>query len=186
MLVETVETPNPNSLKFIPNMTVSEIGPVEVFKDKEDKKIPLANNILEIEGVTSIFFGDDFISVNKKEPVKWDDLKPGIISEINDFYGKGNKVVLKKKLENNDQQKEESKEESEVVTKIKEVLESKIRPAVARDGGDIKFKSFNDGLVTVELQGSCSGCPSSIVTLKKGVENMLKHYVPEVNSVESI
>ena len=182
MLVETVETPNPNSLKFIPNMTVSEIGPVEVFKDKEDKKIPLANNILAIEGVTSIFFGDDFISVNKKEPVKWDDLKPGIISEINDFYGKGNKVVLKKKLENNDQQKEES----EVVTKIKEVLESKIRPAVARDGGDIKFKSFNDGIVTVELQGSCSGCPSSIVTLKRGVENMLKHYVPEVNSVESI
>ncbi len=183
MLVETVETPNPNSLKFIPNMTVSEIGPVEIFKDKkEDKKIPLANNILAIEGVTSIFFGDDFISVNKKEPVKWDDLKPGIISEINDFYSKGNKVVLKKKLENNDQQKEES----EVVTKIKEVLESKIRPAVARDGGDIKFKSFNDGIVTVELQGSCSGCPSSIVTLKKGVENMLKHYVPEVNSVESI
>ena len=183
MLVETVETPNPNSLKFIPNMTVSEIGPVEIFKDKkEDKKIPLANNILAIEGVTSIFFGDDFISVNKKEPVKWDDLKPGIISEINDFYGKGNKVVLKKKLENNDQQKEES----EVVTKIKEVLESKIRPAVARDGGDIKFKSFNDGIVTVELQGSCSGCPSSTVTLKRGVENMLKHYVPEVNSVESI
>jgi Fe-S cluster biogenesis protein NfuA len=183
MLVETVETPNPNSLKFIPNMTVSEIGPVEIFKDKkEDKKIPLANNILAIEGVTSIFFGDDFISVNKTGPVKWDDLKPGIISEINDFYSKGNKVVLKKKLENNDQQKEES----EVVTKIKEVLESKIRPAVARDGGDIKFKSFNDGIVTVELQGSCSGCPSSIVTLKKGVENMLKHYVPEVNSVESI
>ena len=183
MLVETVETPNPNSLKFIPNMTVSEIGPVEIFKDKkEDKKIPLANNILAIEGVTSIFFGDDFISVNKTEPVKWDDLKPGIISEINDFYSKGNKVVLKKKLENNDQQKEES----EVVTKIKEVLESKIRPAVARDGGDIKFKSFNDGIVTVELQGSCSGCPSSIVTLKRGVENMLKHYVPEVNSVESI
>tara|TARA_B100000953_G_scaffold282817_1_gene261285 strand:- start:715 stop:1266 length:552 start_codon:yes stop_codon:yes gene_type:complete len=183
MLVETVETPNPNSLKFIPNMTVSEIGPVEIFKDKkEDKKIPLANNILAIEGVTSIFFGDDFISVNKTEPVKWDDLKPGIISEINDFYSKGNKVVLKKKLENNDQQKEES----EVVTKIKEVLESKIRPAVARDGGDIKFKSFNDGIVTVELQGSCSGCPSSTVTLKRGVENMLKHYVPEVNSVESI
>tara|TARA_B100000586_G_C19993571_1_gene377310 strand:+ start:76 stop:627 length:552 start_codon:yes stop_codon:yes gene_type:complete len=183
MLVETVETPNPNSLKFIPNMTVSEIGPVEIFKDKKkDKKIPLANNILAIEGVTSIFFGDDFISVNKTGPVKWDDLKPGIISEINDFYSKGNKVVLKKKLENNDQQKEES----EVVTKIKEVLESKIRPAVARDGGDIKFKSFNDGIVTVELQGSCSGCPSSIVTLKRGVENMLKHYVPEVNSVESI
>ena len=182
MLVETVETPNPNSLKFIPNMTVSEIGPVEVFKNKEDKTIPLANNILAIEGVTSIFFGDDFISVNKKEPVKWDDLKPGIISEINDFYSKGNKVVLKKKLENKDQQKEES----EVVTKIKEVLASKIRPAVARDGGDIKFKSFNDGIVTVELQGSCSGCPSSTVTLKRGVENMLKHYVPEVNSVESI
>ena len=137
---------------------------------------------MAIEGVTSIFFGDDFISVNKKEPVKWDDLKPGIISEINDFYSKGNKVVLKKKLENNDQQKEES----EVVTKIKEVLESKIRPAVARDGGDIKFKSFNDGIVTVELQGSCSGCPSSTVTLKRGVENMLRHYIPEVNSVESI
>ena len=182
MLVETIEPPNPNSLKFIPNMTVSEIGPVEIFKNKEDKKIPLASSILAIEGVTSIFFGDDFISVNKNEPVKWNDLKPSIISEINDFYSKGNKVVLKKKLKNNDQEKEES----EVVTKIKEVLESKIRPAVARDGGDIKFKSFNDGVVIVELQGSCSGCPSSIVTLKRGVENMLKHYVPEVNSVESI
>jgi len=182
MLVETIETPNPNSLKFIPNMTVSEIGPVEIFKNKEDKKIPLASSILAIEGVTSIFFGDDFISVNKKEPVKWNDLKPSIISEINDFYSKGNKVVLKKKLKNNDQEKEES----EVVTKIKEVLESKIRPAVARDGGDIKFKSFNDGVVIVELQGSCSGCPSSTVTLKRGVENMLKHYIPEVNSVESI
>jgi len=182
MLVETVETPNPNSLKFIPNMTVSEIGPVEVFKNKEDKKIPLASSILAIEGVTSIFFGDDFISVNKNAPVKWNDLKPSIISEINDFYSKGNKVVLKKKLKNNDQEKEES----EVVTKIKEVLESKIRPAVARDGGDIKFKSFNDGVVTVELQGSCSGCPSSTVTLKRGVENMLKHYISEVNSVESI
>ena len=182
MLVETVETPNPNSLKFIPNMIVSEIGPVEVFKDKEDKTIPLANSILSIEGVTSIFFGDDFISVNKKTPVKWDDLKPGIISEINDFYSKGNKVVLKKKLEKNKNQEEES----EVVTKIKEVLESKIRPAVARDGGDIKFKSFNEGVVTVELQGSCSGCPSSTITLKRGVENMLKHYVAEVNSVESI
>tara|TARA_B100000029_G_scaffold268261_1_gene263782 strand:- start:879 stop:1427 length:549 start_codon:yes stop_codon:yes gene_type:complete len=182
MLVETVETPNPNSLKFIPNMTVSEVGPVEVFKDKGDKKIPLASNILAIEGVTSIFFGDNFISVNKKTPVKWDDLKPGIISEINDFYSKGNKVVLKKKLEKNKNQEEES----EVITKIKEVLESKIRPAVARDGGDIKFKSFKDGLVTVELQGSCSGCPSSTVTLKRGVENMLRHYVPEVNSVESM
>ena len=182
MLVETVETPNPNSLKFIPNMTVSEIGPVEIFKNKEDKKIPLASSILAIEGVTSIFFGDDFISVNKNEPVKWNDLKPSIISEINDFYSKGNKVVLKKKLKNNDQEKEES----EVVTKIKEVLESKIRPAVARDGGDIKFKSFNDGVVIVELQGSCSGCPSSTVTLKRGVENMLKHYISEVNSVESI
>ena len=182
MLVDTIETPNPNSLKFIPNMIVSEIGPVEVFKDKEDATIPLATSILAIEGVTSIFFGDDFISVNKTGPVKWDDLKPGIISEINDFYSKGNKVVLKKKLKNSDQKKEES----EVVTKIKEVLESKIRPAVARDGGDIKFKSFNDGIVTVELQGSCSGCPSSTVTLKRGVQNMLKHYVAEVNSVESI
>ena len=104
------------------------------------------------------------------------------LSEINDFYSKGNKVVLKKKLEKNKNQEEES----EVVTKIKEVLESKIRPAVARDGGDIKFKSFNEGVVTVELQGSCSGCPSSTITLKRGVENMLKHYVAEVNSVESI
>ena len=182
MLVETVETPNPNSLKFIPNMTVSEIGPVEVFKDKEDKKIPLASNILSIEGVTSIFFGDDFISVNKKTPIKWDDLKPGIISEINDFYSKGNKVVLKKKLEKNKNQEEES----EVVTKIKEVLESKIRPAVARDGGDITFKSFKDGVVTVELKGSCSGCPSSVMTLKQGVQNLLCHYIPEVKTVEAI
>ena len=128
------------------------------------------------------FFGEDFITVKKGKNLNWEDLKHGIISEINDYYSKGNQVAVSKELS----KKDTKNESNEVIIKIKEVLDSKVRPAVAKDGGDITFKSFEDGVVTVELKGSCSGCPSSVMTLKQGVQNLMCHYIPEVKSVEAI
>jgi len=184
MIVQTEYTPNPDTLKFLPGKNVSEIGPLEFSKNEKNIKVPLANKILSLKGMVMVFFGKDFITVKKEKNLKWEDLKHGIISEINDYYSKGNEVVIKKELDNSevDLKKPQS---NEVVNKINEVLDTKIRPAVAKDGGDIKFKSFKDGIVTVELRGSCSGCPSSIMTLKQGVQNLLCHYIPEVKSVEA-
>jgi len=138
-----------------------------------------------------VFFGKDFITVKKEQDSNWENLKHGIISEINDYYSKGNNVVVGKdskleKILNKSQSSSEPIQSNEIIDKIKEVLDSKIRPAVARDGGDITFKSFVDGIVTVELKGSCSGCPSSIMTLKQGVQNLMCHYIPEVKSVEAV
>ena len=191
MMVETERTPNPDTLKFLPGKKVSEVGPIEFLKNDKDIKVSLANKILSLEGTTMVFFGEDFITVKKEKDLNWEDLKRGIISEINDYYSKGNEVVVGKDLElakilNNSTSDSKPVQSNEIIDKINEVLDSKIRPAVARDGGDIKFKSFNNGIVTVELKGSCSGCPSSIMTLKQGVQNLLCHYIPEVKSVEAI
>ena len=138
-----------------------------------------------------VFFGEDFITVKKEKELNWEDLKYGIISEINDYYSQGNNVVVSKDLRlekvlNKSSPEVQPVQSNEIINKINEVLDSKIRPAVARDGGDITFKSFVDGVVTVELKGSCSGCPSSIATLKQGVQNLLCHYIPEVKSVEAL
>ena len=138
-----------------------------------------------------VFFGDDFITVKKEKDLNWEDLKHGIISEINDYYSKGNDVVVGEDLKlakilSESDSNSKPVQSNEIINKITEVLDSKIRPAVAKDGGDITFKSFKDGVVTVELKGSCSGCPSSIMTLKQGVQNLLCHYIPEVKSVEAI
>ena len=130
-----------------------------------------------------VFLGNDFITVKKNEDIIWDDLKQNVISLINDYYLNGKNSVLDKKIK---LENDETASKSEIVKKINEVLDSKIRPAVAKDGGDIKFKSFKDGLVTVELKGSCSGCPSSIMTLKQGVQNLLCHYIPEIKRVEAL
>ena len=177
MFIQTEITPNPNSLKFLPEKEVSKIGPLEI-KSKDDTNNELLRNILSINGVTGIFLGENFLSVNKKENVNWEDLKHIIISFINDYYSNGNNSVL---YEEKDLQ--ENNNLTEVEKKIVSLLETKIRPAVARDGGDIKFKEFKSGVVKVQLQGSCSGCPSSTATLKQGVENLLRHYVPEVKEV---
>ena len=184
-MVETEHTPNPDTLKFLPGKKVSEVGPVEFLKNDKSVKIPLANKILSLEGTVMVFFGEDFITVKKEKSLNWEDLKHGIISEINDYYSKVNEVIVRKE-QNKSDQKTSSNESSEVINKIKEVLDTKVRPAVARDGGDITFKSYKDGVVTVELKGSCSGCPSSIMTLKQGVQNLLCHYIPEVKSVEAL
>jgi len=191
MMVETEDTPNPNTLKFLPGKKVSEVGPIEFLKNDKSIKVSLANKILSLEGTVMVFFGEDFITVKKEQDLNWKDLKHSIISEINDYYSKGNNVVVSKDLNLEkilDKSKSSSKpiQSNKIIDKINEVLDSKISPAVARDGGDITFKSFADGVVTVELKGSCSGCPSSIMTLKQGVQNLLCHYIPEVKSVEAI
>jgi len=180
MFVQIQETPNPNSLKFIPGKKVSNIGSVELSK-KEDTNNNLLKNILSINGVESIFLGDDFLSVNKNEKINWEDIKHIVISLINEFYFDGKDVILDK-VSKNDEQKNYKEIEKQII----KVLETKIKPAVARDGGDIKFIEFKDGIVKVQLQGSCSGCPSSIITLKKGVQNLLTHYIPDVKQVEAI
>ena len=183
-MIQIEHTPNPNTLKFLPGKKVSNAGPVEFLKNDKNIKVPLADKILSLQGTTMVFFGKDFITVKKENNLEWNDLKHEIISEINDHYLMGNNVVIEKNFEKKDVglKKDES---NEIVNKIKEVLDSKIRPAVARDGGDIIFKSFQDGIVKVQLKGSCSGCPSSIMTLKQGVQNLLCHYLPEVKKVEA-
>ena len=185
MIVETEYTPNPDTLKFLPGKKVSEVGPLEFTKKDKNSKIPLANKILSLDGLVMVFFGENFITVKKKKNLKWEDLKHGIISEINDHYSQGNEVVIKKDLSKTTSDKP-AKISDEIINKINEVLDSKIRPAVARDGGDITFKSFKDGTVIVELKGSCSGCPSSTATLKQGVQNLLCHYIPAVKKVEAV
>ena len=184
-MVETEHTPNPDTLKFLPGKKVSEVGPIEFLKEDKNIKVPLANKILSLEETLMVFFGEDFITVKKEKNLNWDSLKYGIISEINDYYSKGNDVIVKKDVKKLDKNKS-SQKSNEIINKINEVLDAKIRPAVARDGGDITFKSFKDGIVVVELKGSCSGCPSSTMTLKQGVQNLLCHYIPEVKSVEAI
>ena len=183
-MIQTEHTPNPNTLKFLPGKEVSNAGPVEFLKNEKNIKVPLADKILSLQGTTMVFFGKDFITVKKESNLEWDDLKHEIISEINDHYLMGNNVVIEENFEKKDVSLKKD-ESNEIVNKIKEVLDSKIRPAVARDGGDIIFKSFQDGIVKVQLKGSCSGCPSSIMTLKQGVQNLLCHYIPEVKSVEA-
>ena len=179
MFVQTEITPNPNSLKFIPGKVVSNAGSFEITK-KDEVKNELIKDILSIKGVEGIFLGKDFISVNKYDEIPWEEIKHIIISFINEFYSSGKDFVIDKNLNKQDESLDE------IEKKIIQLLDEKIRPAVAKDGGDIKFKEFKDGVVKVQLQGSCSGCPSSTMTLKRGVENLLCHYLPEVKEVVAI
>ena len=179
MFVQTEVTPNPNSLKFIPGKNVSNSGPYEIT-NKDEINNELVKNILSVNGVEGVFLGKDFISVNKSDQIEWDEIKHIVTSFINDFYSNGKEFVIDENI------KEEESDLDEIEKKIVKILDQKIRPAVARDGGDIKFKEYKDGVVKVQLQGSCSGCPSSTMTLKKGVQNLLCHYLPEVKEVIAI
>ena len=179
MFVQIEVTPNPNSLKFLPGKKVSNSGSFEITK-KDNIKNELIRNILSVNGVEGIFLSKDFLSVNKYDHVSWDEIKHIIISLINDYYSSGKEYVIGKDLQ------ESNENLGELEKKIVKLLDQKIRPAVAKDGGDIKFKEFKDGIVKVELQGSCSGCPSSTMTLKQGVQNLLCHYLPEVKGVEAV
>ncbi|MBD1173548.1 NifU family protein [Pelagibacterales bacterium SAG-MED03] len=179
MFVQTEVTPNPNSLKFLPGKKVSNSGPYEII-NKDETQNTLVRNLLSINGVKGIFLGEDFISINKTEIIKWDEIKHIVISFINDFYSEGKEFVIDESLD------EQKSNLDELEQRIVKILDQKIRPAVARDGGDIKFKEFKDGVVKVQLQGSCSGCPSSTMTLKQGVQNLLCHYLPEVKEVIAV
>ena len=179
MFVQTEVTPNPNSLKFLPGKNVSNSGPYEIT-NKDQFNNELVKNILSVNGVEGVFLGKDFLSVNKSDQIKWDDIKHIVTSFINDFYSDGKEFVIDENI------KEEDSDLDEIEQKIVKILDQKIRPAVARDGGDIKFKEYKDGIVKVQLQGSCSGCPSSTMTLKQGVQNLLCHYLPEVKEVIAI
>ena len=180
MFVQTQKTPNPNSLKFIPGKLVSNNGSFEI-NNKDETNNDLIRNILSVNGVTGVFLGKDFLSVNKKENTDWEDIKHIVISLINEFYSNGKEFILDKKLDS-----EKQSDFDEIEKQIIKILDTKIKPAVARDGGDIKFKEFKKGVVTVQLQGSCSGCPSSTMTLKQGVQNLLCHYIPEVKEVIAV
>ena len=179
MFVQTEITPNPNSLKFLPGKTVSKGGSFEITK-KDDVKNELIRNIISINGVEGVFLSKNFISINKYDDTSWDEIKHIVISLINDFYSNGKEFVIDKDPFEIDENL------GEIEKKIIKILDEKIRPAVAKDGGDIRFKEFKDGVVMVQLQGSCSGCPSSTMTLKQGVQNLLCHYLPEVKEVVAI
>ena len=182
-MIQTESTPNPNSLKFLSENIISAIGTEEFQKDKaKDLSNAFIKELLEFKGVELVLLSKNFLSVQKTEDVSWNELKPMVISHLNHYFENNNEPILRE----NKKRELEQIDDDETVKKIIDVLDTKIRPAVARDGGDIKFKSFVDGVVKVELQGSCSGCPSSLMTLKQGVQNLLKHYVKEVNSVEAI
>ena len=182
-MIQTESTPNPNSLKFLSENIISSIGTEEFQKDKaKDLSNAFIKELLEFKGVELVLLSKNFLSVKKTEDVSWNELKPMVISHLNHYFENNNEPILRE----NKKRELEQIDDNETVKKIIDVLDTKIRPAVARDGGDIKFKSFVNGVVKVELQGSCSGCPSSLMTLKQGVQNLLKHYVKEVNSVEAI
>ena len=179
MFVQTESTPNPNSLKFLPGRVVSKSGSFEITK-KDEVKNELVRNLMSVNGVEGVFLSKEFISINKYDHTSWDEIKHIVISLINDFYSNGKEFVIDKSPF------EENENLSDVEKKIVKILDEKIRPAVAKDGGDIKFKEFKNGVVKVQLQGSCSGCPSSTMTLKQGVQNLLCHYLPEVKEVIAV
>ncbi len=181
-MIQTETTPNPNSLKFLSEKIISDVG-TEEFQKGEIKNLsnPFIKELLEFKGVELVLLSKNFLSVKKTDAASWSDLKPMVISHLNHYFENNKEPILRE----SEKSKSTDNNKDETVKKIIDVLDTKIRPAVARDGGDIKFKSFDNGVVKVELQGSCSGCPSSLMTLKQGVQNLLKHYVKEVNSVEA-
>ncbi len=183
-MIQIENTPNPNALKFQSEKQLSEVETQEFQKkDLNQIKNEFVKNILNFEGVELILISKNFMSVKKDEKTSWDILKPSIISSINDHFEKKKEPIILKN--NSTLNEQDNNEEDEIIQKIKDVLETKVRPAVAKDGGDIQFISFNNGIVHVKLKGSCSGCPSSTMTLKQGVQNLLCHYVKEVKSVEA-
>ena len=183
-MIHIENTPNPNALKFLSEKKISSVGTQE-FQKANIKKINnyFIKNLLNLDGVELVLVSENFLSVKKNEKISWDSLKPSIISSLNDYFQKNEEPILSTTDEAEPEQKIE---DNKTIDQINDILNTKVRPAVARDGGDITFKSFKDGIVTVELKGSCSGCPSSTATLKQGVQNLLCHYVKEVKSVEAI
>jgi Fe-S cluster biogenesis protein NfuA len=181
MFIQTEETPNPESLKFLPGRVVVENGTYNFTQDEKACGSALAESLLSIEGIAQVFFGYDFVTVTKLPDYQWTTLKPYILTRIMDHFISGQPV-----LSENESQTRVFDDANPIVNQIRELIETRVRPAVAMDGGDIMFDRFEDGIVFLEMRGACSGCPSSTATLKSGIENMLKHYVPEVNEVRAV
>lgn len=185
MFIQTEQTPNPQTLKFLPGRVVMEEGTAFFQNINEANNSSFAKRLFEIEGVSGVFFGSDFITITKSENLDWQIMKPLVLSSIMDHFNSDDLTIDKISNKKADTLKEDEND-SDIVKQIKELLDTRVRPAVAMDGGDIVYQSFEDGVVYLHMQGSCSGCPSSTATLKMGIENMLKHYVPEVKEVRPI
>ena len=179
MFIQTEETPNPATLKFIPGVDVMGTGNAEFNSAEESNSSPLAKRLFLIDGIQSVFLGSDFIAVTKTEAIEWFSLKPAILAGIMEHYASGLPVIesINETISSTDEA------DSETVQQIKHLIDTRVRPAVAMDGGDIIFSSYDDGVVTLQMRGACQGCPSSAATLKMGIENMLRHYIPEVKEV---
>ena len=183
MFIETESTPNPATLKFLPGRAVMAAGSADFAGPQGAADSPLAQSLFGIEGVARVFLGADFITVSKTDAAEWPELKPQLLGLIADHFAAGLPVILGAAVAADE---DVAPEDFEIVEQIKELLETRVRPAVAGDGGDIVFRGYRDGIVRLHMQGACSGCPSSSATLKHGIENMLRHYVPEVQAVEQV
>ena len=186
MFIQTEATPNPLTLKFSPGVTVMSSGTAFLTSGEDAKISPLADALFAIDGISAVFLGNDFITVTKTDTGTWDTLKPAILTTIMDHFVAGKPVMLSASQTAAANNTADGENDSEIVKQIRELIDTRVRPAVAQDGGDIIFRGFEDGIVQLELHGSCSGCPSSTITLKNGIENMLKHYIPEVVAVEAV
>ena len=176
MFIQTEQTPNPQTLKFLPGKVVMDNGTAFFQNPQEGSDSPFAKRLFDVEGVAGVFFGSDFITITKTQSTDWQVIKPLILGSIMDHYNSGDETILKDHKKENSSLKA-NENDDDLVKQIKELLDTRVRPAVAMDGGDIIYDSFKDGVVYLQMQGACSGCPSSTATLKMGIENMLKHYV---------
>ena len=184
MFIQTESTPNPATLKFLPGHTVLQTGTADFPTIESSNKSPLANKIFGVEGVSGVFFGSDFITVTKDENIEWEHVKPAILGLIMEHFQSGAPILLEENT--TPIHAEHHGPDSKIVEQIKELLDTRVRPAVAQDGGDITFHGYEEGIVYLHMQGACAGCPSSTMTLKMGIENLLKHYIPEVQEVRPI
>lgn len=185
MFIQTESTPNPATLKFLPGQNVLEVGTADFPSVEAAENSPMAKRIFATGGVTGVFFGTDFITVTKEDAVEWDHIKPGILGAIMEHYQSGQSVMAEDHKPAGGHA-EHTGEDAEIVGQIKELLDTRVRPAVAQDGGDITFHGFERGIVYLHMQGACAGCPSSTLTLKMGIENLLRHYIPEVVEVRPV
>ncbi len=186
MFIQTESTPNPATLKFLPGQTVLEAGTADFPAPESAEKSPLARRIFAVEGVTGVFFGTDFVTVTKADGVEWDHVKPAILGAIMEHFQSGQPVIDEAEGARGSGHADHEGPDAEIVGQIKELLDSRVRPAVAQDGGDITFHGFERGVVYLHMQGACAGCPSSTLTLKMGIENLLRHYIPEVTEVRPV
>jgi Fe-S cluster biogenesis protein NfuA len=184
MFIQTESTPNPATLKFMPGQTVLELGTADFPNEEAAQKSPLARRIFATGGVAGVFFGTDFVTVTKAEAVEWDHVKPAILGAIMEHYQSGAATIEGEGAAGG--HAEHTGEDGDIVRQIKELLDTRVRPAVAQDGGDITFHGFDRGVVYLHMQGACAGCPSSTLTLKMGIENLLRHYIPEVLEVRPV